>query len=95
MSHALRHLVRRLFRAPLFASVTIATLAIALGANTAIFAVLDGVLLKPLPYPHADELVGLWHTAPGVNITDLNSAPLARNSTMVASRSSTMKLTAW
>jgi predicted permease len=75
MSSTLRHLVRRLVRAPLFTSVTVATLAIAIGANTAIFAVLDGVLLKPLPYPHAEELVGLWHTAPGVNITDLNMAP--------------------
>ena len=73
----MRHLVRRLARAPLFTSVTVATLAIAIGANTAIFSVLDGVLLKPLPYPHPDQLVGLWHTAPGVNITDLNSAPLS------------------
>jgi putative ABC transport system permease protein len=75
MANQMRHLVRRLARAPLFTSVTVATLAIAIGANTAIFSVLDGVLLKPLPYPHPDELVGLWHTAPGVNITDLNSAP--------------------
>ncbi len=75
ISNELRHVVRRLGRAPLFTSVTVATLAIAIGANTAIFSVLDGVLLKPLPYPHPEELVGLWHTAPGVNITDLNSAP--------------------
>ena len=75
MANQMRHLVRRLARAPLFTSVTVATLAIAIGANTAIFSVLDGVLLKPLPYPHPDQLVGLWHTAPGVNITDLNSAP--------------------
>ena len=75
ISNELRHIVRRLGRAPLFTSVTVATLAIAIGANTAIFSVLDGVLLKPLPYAHPEELVGLWHTAPGVNITDLNSAP--------------------
>jgi hypothetical protein len=52
ISSQLRHLVRRLSRAPLFTSVTVATLAIAIGANTAIFSVLDGVLLKPLPYAH-------------------------------------------
>jgi hypothetical protein len=58
----------------MFTLVTVATLAIAIGANTAIFSVLDGVLLKPLPYPNPDELVGIWHTAPGVNIKDLNVA---------------------
>jgi predicted permease len=75
ISHQLRHVVRRLGQAPLFTSVTVATLAIAIGANTAIFSVLDGVLLKPLPYARSEELVGVWHTAPGVNITDLNSCP--------------------
>ena len=75
ISNPLRHVVRRLGRAPLFTVVTVATLAIAIGANTAIFTVLDSVLLKPLPYPHSEELVGVWHTAPGVNITDLNSSP--------------------
>jgi predicted permease len=75
ISHQLKHVVRRLGQAPLFTSVTVATLAIAIGANTAIFSVLDGVLLKPLPYAHPEELVGVWHTAPGVNITELNSCP--------------------
>jgi predicted permease len=75
ISHQLKHVVQRLGRAPLFTSVTVATLAIAIGANTAIFSVLDGVLLKPLPYAHPEQLVGVWHTAPGVNITDLNSSP--------------------
>jgi predicted permease len=70
----LRHVLRRLRRAPMFTLVTVATLAIAIGANTAIFTVLDGVLLKPLPYANPDELVGIWHTAPGVNIKDLNVA---------------------
>jgi predicted permease len=75
ISHQLRHVFRRLGQAPLFTSVTVATLAIAIGANTAIFSVLDGVLLQPLPYAHPEELVGVWHTAPGVNITELNSSP--------------------
>jgi predicted permease len=37
--------------------------------------VLEGVLLKPLPYPHPDELVGVWHTAPGINIPELPASP--------------------
>jgi putative ABC transport system permease protein len=66
---------RRLGRAPLFTAVTLITLAIGVGANTAIFSVLDGVLLKPLPYPHADDLVGVWHTAPGLNMKELAASP--------------------
>jgi predicted permease len=45
------------------------------GANTVIFSVLEGVLLKPLPYPHPEQLIGVWHTAPGIGITDLNMSP--------------------
>ncbi len=71
----LNQVFRRLGRAPLFTAVTLITLAIGVGANTAIFSVLDGILLKPLPYPHADDLVGVWHTAPGLNIKDLNASP--------------------
>ncbi len=40
-----------------------------------IFSVLEGVLLKPLPYPHPERLIGVWHKAPGINIPDLNMAP--------------------
>jgi predicted permease len=67
--------VRRLWRAPIFTVVTLITLALGVGATIAVFSVLEGVLLKPLPYPHADELVGVWHTAPGLNIDDVNMAP--------------------
>jgi predicted permease len=67
--------IRRLVRAPLFTIVAIITLAAGVGANTVVFSVLEGVLLKPLPYPHPESLVGVWHTAPGVNIKDLNMAP--------------------
>jgi predicted permease len=75
MSPRLNQVFRRLGRAPMFTAVTLITLAIGVGANTAIFSVLDGVLLKPLPYPHADDLVGVWHTAPGLNIKELNASP--------------------
>jgi predicted permease len=71
----LKHVVRRLGRTPSFTVLTLVTLAIGIGANAAIFSVVQGVLLRPLPYPRPDELVGVWHTAPGVNIDELNSAP--------------------
>jgi predicted permease len=71
----LRQALRRLGRAPMFTAITLLTLAIGVGANTVIFSVIEGVLLKPLPYPHADQLIGVWHTAPGINIKDLNMAP--------------------
>jgi predicted permease len=66
-----RHAVRRLLRTPAFTLATLVTLALGIGANTAIFSVVDSVLLKPLPFPEADRLVGLWQTAPGVDIKDL------------------------
>ena len=61
----IHQLVRSLARMPAFTSVAVLTLAIGIGANTAIFSVIEGVLLKPLPYPHPDELVVLDHDAPG------------------------------
>ncbi|HTP42961.1 MAG TPA: ABC transporter permease [Candidatus Acidoferrum sp.] len=74
-SDQLRQTLRRLGRAPLFTAITLITLAAGVGANTAIFSVLEGVLLKPLPYPGPEQLVGVWHTAPGVGIAELNMSP--------------------
>jgi predicted permease len=70
----LKQVFRRLAHAPLFTAFTLITLAAGVGGNTVVFSVLEGVLLKPLPYPKPNELIGVWHTAPGVNITDLNMA---------------------
>jgi predicted permease len=67
--------LRRLRRAPMFTAVTLITLAVGVGANTAVFSVLEGVLLKPLAYPRPEELVGVWLTAPGVNIPELPLGP--------------------
>ncbi len=71
----LQQIFRRLRRAPVFTAVTLITLAAGVGANTVVFSVLEGVLLKPLPYAHSEELVGVWQTAPGLNVKDLNMAP--------------------
>jgi putative ABC transport system permease protein len=71
----LRQVLRRLGRAPMFTVITLITLAAGVGANAVVFSVLEGVLLKPLPYPHAEELVGVWHKAPGINIPELNMSP--------------------
>ena len=71
----LKHVLRRLRRAPMFTAVTLITLAVGIGANTAIFTVLESVLLKPLPYPHADELIGVWETAPDINIPNMDLSP--------------------
>lgn len=61
-----RHAIRGLRRTPAFAIASIVTLALGVGANAAVFAVIDAVLIQPLPYPQAARLVSLGHAAPGV-----------------------------
>jgi hypothetical protein len=72
---AARLATRRLLRSPLFTIVTLATLAIGIGANTAIFSIVYGVLLRPLPFSEPERLVGLWHKAPGTGFEELNQSP--------------------
>ena len=62
----MKHSLRRLFKSPAFALAAIITVGAAIGANTLIFSVVNGVILKPLPYAHPETLVGAWLTAPGV-----------------------------
>jgi putative ABC transport system permease protein len=59
---------RSLLRTPAFTISAVLTLVIGIGASVAIFAVVNGVLLRPLPYGAPERLVGVWHALPGVSI---------------------------
>ena len=66
MKQDLVYAVRSLRKSPGYAAVTILTLALGIGANTAIFSVVNGILLKPLPYPNSDRLVFITSQFPGL-----------------------------
>jgi predicted permease len=62
------HASRSLTRAPLFSASVILTLTVGIGSSAAIFAVVNAVLLRPLPYGHPDRLVGAWHDMPAISM---------------------------
>ena len=64
----IRYAVRTLRRSAGLTFVIVASLGIGIGANTAIFSVVNALLLKPLPYPAPDRLAVLWLRSPGINI---------------------------
>src|SRR5215467_12974726 len=64
----LRYALRTFKRTAGLTAVIVASLAIGIGANTAVFSVVNALLLKPLPYPEPDRLVVLWLRSPGINI---------------------------
>ncbi|HEX8944048.1 MAG TPA: ABC transporter permease [Gemmatimonadaceae bacterium] len=73
---ALRHTIRRLIRTPAFAIATLLTLSLGIGASVMVFSIVDGVLLRPLPYDNASRLVDLSHeiSLSGVNHIDQSDA---------------------
>jgi len=67
---ALRHALRSLSASRGVAGVAVLSLALGIGANTAIFSVVHALVLQPLPYANADRLTILWNRSPGLNIAE-------------------------
>ena len=73
--HDVRYALRALRRNPGFTAVVLLTLALGIGANTAMFSIVNGVLIKPISFPDPESLVGVWHAAPGVGTAEMPFSP--------------------
>ena len=85
IAHDLRYALRGLRRSPGVTAVLLLTLALGIGVNTAIFSFVDAILLKPLPYPNADRIVGIWERRPSGqpnSMTTLNYLDYAGQNTV-------------
>jgi predicted permease len=94
----IRYALRSFRKQPIFTLVAVLTLTLGIGANTAIFSLLYQILLRPLPFPHADRLVFAWNTYPQMGLTKASvsipdyvdrktQAPALEDSTLMTNRS--------
>ena len=73
MFHDVRHAIRLLRSSPAFSAVAIATIALAIGANTAMFSFVNGLLLSPLPYPESERIVRVLEKLPGGGLNSIST----------------------
>src|SRR5688572_24839791 len=72
----MRHALRRLLKSPAFSLTALITIGAAIGANALIFSIVNGVVLRPLPFADPERLVGVWHVAPGLGMPGpMNQGP--------------------
>jgi hypothetical protein len=76
MISAIRYALRSLSKSPAFSAVIVAIIALAIGANTAIFSVLQAVVLRPLPFPEPDRLVRVYETL-GIGGDDVSRSSMS------------------